>query len=223
LRIAELSSRSGTSIPTIKYYLREGLLPAGAATGRNQADYAEQHVHRLRLIRALIDVGGLSVAAARDVLAALDSAQMPDGDAVAAHRPRPTAHELLGITQHALVRVPGRDRDNHAWRAARDEIVQLVRDHGWQIHDDSPNLDQAADAIAAMRTLGQADLLDCLPVYFAATQQIAAKEVAAVIRRGDPGRMVEGVVTGTILGEALIAAVRRLAHEHTSAVTLDNQ
>ena len=35
MRIAELSTRSGTSIPTIKYYLREGLLPAGTATGRN--------------------------------------------------------------------------------------------------------------------------------------------------------------------------------------------
>ena len=39
VRIAELSSRSGTSIPSIKYYLREGLLPAGTSTGRNQADY----------------------------------------------------------------------------------------------------------------------------------------------------------------------------------------
>ena len=44
VRIAELSSRSGTTIPSIKFYLREGLLPAGAATGRNQADYAEAHV-----------------------------------------------------------------------------------------------------------------------------------------------------------------------------------
>ena len=44
MRIAELSSRSGTSIPTIKYYLREGLLPAGEATGRNQADYGDDPV-----------------------------------------------------------------------------------------------------------------------------------------------------------------------------------
>jgi hypothetical protein len=130
---------------------------------------------------------------------------------------------LLGITQHALVRDPGRDRDNPAWRDARCEIVQLVHDHGWRVGEDSPSLDQAADAIAAMRTLGQADLLDCLPVYFTATQQIAAKEVDAVVRRGDPARMVEGVVTGTILGEALIAAVRRLAHEHTSALRLARQ
>ena len=72
MRIAELSRRSGASIPTIKYYVREEILPPGTATGRNQAEYSEDHVRRLRLIRALIDVGGLSVAAARQVLATVD-------------------------------------------------------------------------------------------------------------------------------------------------------
>jgi len=67
MRIGELARRSGVSIPTIKYYLREGLLPPGAATAPNQASYGEEHLHRLRLIRALLDVGGLTVAAAREV------------------------------------------------------------------------------------------------------------------------------------------------------------
>src|SRR5678816_76704 len=78
VRIAELSSKSGTSIPSIKFYLREGLLPAGSPTGKNQAEYAEAHVRRLRLIRALIDVGGLTVAAAREVLSAVDTTDLPD-------------------------------------------------------------------------------------------------------------------------------------------------
>lgn len=207
MRIAELSSRSGTSIPTIKYYLREGLLPAGTATGRNQADYGEDHLRRLRLIRALIDVGGLSVAAARDVLAAVDVAELPD-------------HHLLGVASYALSRAPRRDRSDPAWRAARDEVQELVRARGWYIHEDSPNLDQAADGIAAMRDLGQEDMLDTLPTYFGAAEQIAKVEVDAVIRRGEPVRMVEGLVAGTILGEAIIGAIRRLAHEHVSAVIL---
>ena len=44
VRIAELSSRSGTSIPSIKFYLREGLLPSGEATGATRARYDESHV-----------------------------------------------------------------------------------------------------------------------------------------------------------------------------------
>lgn len=207
MRIAELSSRSGTSIPSIKYYLREGLLPAGAATGRNQADYGEEHVKRLRLIRALIDVGGLSVAAARDVLAAVDQAELPD-------------HRLLGMASYALSRGPRRDRDDPAWRSARADVSALVQARGWHVHDDSPSLDQFADGVAALRDLGQEDLLDALPTYFGAAEQIAQVEVDAVIRRGEPVRIVEGIVTGTILGETIIAAIRRLAHEHISAVIL---
>jgi len=32
MRISQLSAESGVPIPTIKYYLREGLLPGGEAT-----------------------------------------------------------------------------------------------------------------------------------------------------------------------------------------------
>ena len=132
MRIAELSTRAGTSVPSIKFYLREGLLPAGVATSRNQAEYSEAHVRRLRLIRALIDVGGLSVTAARDVLTAVDAAAVPD-------------HGLLGVAHYAL---------GHT-------------------------------------------------------------------ARRDPALMVEGVVMGTILGETIVAALRRLAQEHISATLLD--
>lgn len=203
MRIAELSSRSGTSIPTIKYYLREGLLPAGTATGRNQADYGEEHIRRLRLIRALIDIGGLSVAAARDVLAAADSSELPN-------------LEKLGAAQYALDQGTRRDVADPVWQEARAQIARLVRERGWDCGDGSPYLDRAADAIAALRTLGQDDLLVAIPAYFTAAEQVAAVEVDSVLRRGDPSRMVEGVVTGTILGEALLAAIRRLAHQQVS-------
>jgi DNA-binding transcriptional MerR regulator len=215
VRIAELSSRSGTTIPTIKYYLRERLLPAGTATGRNQAEYGEEHVRRLRLIRALIDVGGLSVAAARDVLAAVDRSQRPGSP-----DPALPDHALLGVAHYALDRAPRRDRRDPTWQAAREQVDRLVRARGWRVAPQSPNLDRAADAVAAMRSLGQEDLLDCLPVYAEACERVAAAEVDTVIRRGDPGRMVEGVVTGTIIGETILAAVRRLAQEHVSAVRL---
>ena len=37
MRMAELSRRTGVPVPTIKYYLREGLLPPGERTSPNQA------------------------------------------------------------------------------------------------------------------------------------------------------------------------------------------
>ena len=42
----------------------------------------------------------------------------------------------------------------------------------------------------------------------------------AVVARGDPARMVELVIVGTVLGEALFGALRLLAQEHASAVRL---
>ena len=77
MRISELSTRSGVAIPSIKFYLREGLIEAGERSSPNQASYDDRHVERLRLVRALIDVGGLSVASVRAVLAAVDDDSMP--------------------------------------------------------------------------------------------------------------------------------------------------
>ena len=168
MRIAELSSRSGTSIPSIKYYLREGLLPAGTSTGRNQADYGPEHLYRLRLIRAMINVGGLSVAAARDVLAAVDTPDLP-------------IHMLLGTAHGAVLRPGGHDPDDPAWQAARAEVAEAARRHGWYVHDRSPNLDHAADAVVAYRDLGQADLLSLMDTYLEAAERVAGEEVDAVV------------------------------------------
>jgi DNA-binding transcriptional MerR regulator len=202
--MAELSSRSGTSIPSIKFYLREGLLPSGEATGRNQAEYGEAHLHRLRLIRALIDVGGVSVAGAREVLAAVDTPDLP-------------GHHLLGAASYSLSRTSRRNTDDPIWQEARTEIAALIRQRGWLVDDAAPFIDHAADAVAALRALGQEDMLAMMPTYLEAVERIAGQEVDLVISRAEPARMVEGVITGTVLGEALFNALRRLAQQDASA------
>lgn len=210
MRIGELSARSQVSVATIKYYLREGLLSPGTATAANQATYTEAHLQRLRLIRALIEVGRLSVAHARQVLDAVDSPDLPP-------------HSLLGAAQYAITRTPSRDTTDPAWRAARAEVEDLVGRRGWQLDPGSPGIDQAADAVRAMRALGQEDLLDCLDTYASAAETVAAKELDLVVARTDPASMVEGVVTGTVLGEVLLTALRLLAQQDASKRRLDDE
>ena len=63
MQLKELSQRTGVSPASIKFYLREGLLPAGRSVHATRAEYAELHVSRLRdSIQALRRVVGLNIA-----------------------------------------------------------------------------------------------------------------------------------------------------------------
>jgi DNA-binding transcriptional MerR regulator len=53
LRMGELVEASGVPGPTIKHYLREGLLPEPVRTSRNMAYYPPEFVERLKLIKQL--------------------------------------------------------------------------------------------------------------------------------------------------------------------------
>jgi DNA-binding transcriptional MerR regulator len=205
VKISELVERSGVPLPTVKYYLREGLLPPGTATGRNQASYDENHMRRLRLIRALIDVGGLPVTGVREVLKAVDD-------------PGQHGHDLRGVAHCTVARPSRADRSSPSWVAARDQAASLVVERGWHVHPQAPAIDQLADAIEALTVLGQEDLLRFLPLYADSAVAMAEQEVALVTRRPDRAGMVEAVVTGTVLGEAAFNALRRLAQEHQSSL-----
>lgn len=53
LRMGELAEASGVPAPTIKHYLREGLLPEPVKTSRNMAYYPPSSVERIKLIKRL--------------------------------------------------------------------------------------------------------------------------------------------------------------------------
>jgi DNA-binding transcriptional MerR regulator len=68
LRIGELAEASGVPVPTIKHYLREGLLPEGVKTSRNMAYYPAELVERVRLIKRLQEERFMPLKAIRSVL-----------------------------------------------------------------------------------------------------------------------------------------------------------
>jgi DNA-binding transcriptional MerR regulator len=79
MRISELARRSGIPLPTIKYYFSAGLLPRGVTTSRNQASYGERHLYRLRLVRVLREMGGLTVGRTLTVIQAVeDGVSVPE-------------------------------------------------------------------------------------------------------------------------------------------------
>ena len=53
MKMRELEERSGVGRETIRYYIRMGLLPEPARPKPNVADYADEHVRRLGVIKRL--------------------------------------------------------------------------------------------------------------------------------------------------------------------------
>ena len=201
MRIAELTSRSGVSAASIKWYTREGLLPAGDRTGYNQTAYGEEHLARLQLIRSLIEVGGLSVAAARDVLAAADDPDHPFGD-------------TLAVAQASLPR---------AATPPSAESVQQVRavaqQRGWHWPDEHPGALAAAEVLDRFHALGRDDLgATLLPAYAEAVEVVAAADLDCIAGNIESGRAAaaQTVVVGTVLGDALLAGLRRVAQTNES-------
>ncbi len=203
MRIGELSRRTGVSVPTIKYYLREGMVQPGVRTGPNQSQYAEIHVRRLRLIRVLMDIGGLSVAGARDVLASLDS-------------PTSSVFEMLGKVQRALIE-RWQPRLAAATEVATREAADAVGRRGWRIRASGPGMLALSGLLSTLRQLGDEDFMTLLDAFAEAAERLAQAELEVVRRRPDVYSMAEAVVVGTILGDAILTSLRRLAEEDAAA------
>lgn len=72
MRMRELEKASGVGRETIRYYIREGLLPEPDRASRNSASYSDGHVARLRAIKRLQEERFLPLAVIRSLLDAED-------------------------------------------------------------------------------------------------------------------------------------------------------
>lgn len=211
MRISELSEHTGVPVATIKYYLREGLLPPGEILSRTQARYSEQHVRRLRLIRALVEVGELPITAIRRVLTAVDDEHTG-------------MHHLLGTAQYALGPHIEPPADDPSWQAAEEQVDALLDELGWRVSSESPARAMLTQAIVALQRLDLPMDVAGLRHYAGAAYDLARHEVARIDERAetntdDPGGAVEAVVVTTVLYEPVLLALRRLAQEDVSART----
>jgi DNA-binding transcriptional MerR regulator len=196
--MSELSRVSGVPTATIKYYLREKLLPEGRLTSATQAQYDEAHVARLRLIRALLGPAGLSVAKARTVLAAVDTAEEP-------------SNELLGLAHGTLVEPadPGRDLSR---------VEAVVGRWGWCVSaKDRDSQAALLDALEAIDAAGFDVPDEVLDGYADAMLRVATLELDRLPTES-PAAAVRYVLLGTVLNEPLLLALRRLAEQHVSTV-----
>jgi len=206
MRIGELSRRTGVPVPTIKYYLREGLVPHGERTSPNQARYDDSHVHRVRLVRALTEVGGLSIAAARDVITLM-------------HEPGRDRLTSIGKVHFAVqaARQPPAAGEPSETSVARAE--DLIERRGWHVRPTNPARKALAGVLDYFTRLGQPNVLGLLDDYADAAERLAAAEIDT-LDGPDVDHMAEHVVMMTVLGGALLDALRGLAQESTASTKM---
>jgi DNA-binding transcriptional MerR regulator len=196
MRMSDLSRASGVPVPTIKYYLREGLLHEGRRTSATQARYDDSHLRRLAVVRALTGPGGLSVVRTRELLQHVD-------------HPPARLHELLGHAHAAVTPAVPDEIDVGAARA-------LLGRWGWPVDACAVQAVRAlARALDGLAAAGLELSPAALDAYGRAAQEVARADLAEV-PPGSPDLAVRHVVLGTVLAEPLLLALRRLAQEVAS-------
>jgi DNA-binding transcriptional MerR regulator len=203
LRVSELAALTRVPVATIKYYLREGLLPAGVKVTPRLTEYDESHVRQLGLLRILREVGHVSV----DGLRQLTSAVAEN---------RGSVHDLFGAAADALAPRPqpaGELRD--FTRAMAD---QLIEEAGWlNIRPDCPDRENLAAAMEVVATYDThpRDPAELTP-YLHFADQIARYEIGHLDDSKDRIGLLEEMVVGQVAFGQVLAILRRLAEEHHS-------
>lgn len=193
MRISELSKRSGVPVATLKFYIREGMLPRGEAVSATNAEYGEDHLARVRLIAALADVRGLPLSRVREILALIDE-------------PAPDPVETLGRAVGAL---PPYVEESDDYPRAREAIEQA----GLTYEPRFAAVPQLESAIRAIEDAGLRWDPSVLRRYADAMREVAREEVAPVGDMTVTDAVVYAVL-GTALYEPVMLALRRLAHHH---------
>jgi DNA-binding transcriptional MerR regulator len=209
MRLSELSERSGVSTATIKYYLRERLLPPGRAVTATQAEYDESHLRRLRLVRALIQVGRLPVATTREVLRAVDDDSLDH-------------HTRLGAAVWAIPHIanaaPALTEETEPARQIVDTLLELADwTFGRQMGPLNPSYRMLVTAVMELLKLEYPCDADHLLPYAKLATGVAVTEIDELEALGTPSQQVEAAVAMTVLYEPVLLSLRRMAQAEESS------
>lgn len=119
MRMRELEKRTGVGRETIRFYIREGLLPEPERSSRNSASYTDDHVTRIRAIKRLQEERFLPLAVIKTLLDAEDGDRWLHADAF------PHLDHLLRARLGGGGRIP-LDRVLEQMNCTREELAEAV-------------------------------------------------------------------------------------------------
>lgn len=192
MKISALSKASGVSLATIKFYLRENLLPPGRALGARDAEYGDEHLERLDTIRGLRDVAGVPISRIRALMAAVDDPALP-------------AFRLMGMAQAAVLPALADAAPDPAPAAA------LYGELGWEIPSASPVFSMTAGLLALLDKERVGTDAATLAPWIEAARIAARADTTALRPDASRAKLVRDVAVGTFLGNQLMLALRMAA------------
>lgn len=204
MRVSELAHAAGVTVATVKYYIREGLLPAGRKEAARLAGYDEGHLERLRLLRVLREVGGIPVSRLRDLVAAVDD-------------PRLTVHQVFGRAADATAppaSAPGPEHERAAALAA-----ELVEAAGWtDVRQEAADRAALTSVLEVLADVAPAAMsVPALSPYLRAADRIGRHDLRTLHVSKDRSALLYDMVVGQAVFGRLLTVLRRLAEEHHSA------
>lgn len=194
MQLHELSQRSGVTPASIKYYLREGLLPPGEAVHATRAEYSASHLERLELIQALRRIVGLNIGQISGLVKMAD-------DGV----PR---LDLLAAVQRVVL-----DLGNYTTAIggeAAEATAAVVRLRGWP---DSPSdarnaLTAHLELMAGLKIPVSATVLEA---YSKAMDDVAGIDIAATTAPESTDRLILTAAVGMHMHSQLLLKLLALA------------
>ena len=208
MQVSELVRVTGVPLATVKYYLREGLLPAGRRVTARSSEYGEQHVRRLTLLRILRDVGAIPVQRLRELVEAVET-------------PRLSVHEMFGRASDAIAAGARRDQESALEPSpeAAAMVDAVVRTMRWtHLRREAVDLENLRRVVSQLLGTGLFGLdEEGLAFYARIADEVARAEIAALPEDGDRAAHLERMVVGTVAFGEILAILRRLAEEEHSA------
>jgi DNA-binding transcriptional MerR regulator len=197
--VSELAERADVPLATVKYYLREGLLPAGKTTGPRRAEYDDTHLRRLRVLRLLRDVGGVPVTSLRQVAEALDDESLP-------------VHDVMTLVADVITPGPTMAVDPGSLSIVDDVLAGI----GWEgVRPESMDRLRLAALVSLLNGPGPlAASVEVLSFYAALADQLARAEVALIDHETQREELLEQLVTGSVVYGQVFSLLRQLGHEH---------
>ena len=135
----------------------------------------------------------------REVLAEIDASQ-------------PSVHHAVALAHRGLPVLTG-ERSDEPREEARRYVESVFAARGWTVPEDHPGFTALVEALARMSLLNQRGFFECVGRYAELAEAIAEVDIDLISGHTDVADVVEKAVLGTVLGDVVITALRRIAQE----------